>query len=89
MDKKTLAGAIQLVKDVVYSTRCPDPGGGGCIGGPIPGYGCLNEAASFALRRLEEGDVPRAVEALELIKVKVDGRIEIAAALNLLRADPA
>lgn len=30
---------------VMSGTKCPDPGAGGCIGGPIPGHGCVNEAA--------------------------------------------
>jgi hypothetical protein len=80
--------AIRLIEGVIYSTTCPDPGEGGCIGGPIPGYGCLNEAARSARRRLEEGKVEEAVKVLELIRAKVDGRIEVVAALNVLRSIP-
>lgn len=77
--------AIKLVKDIVYSTVCPDPGFGGCMGGPIPGYGCLHEAAVQVLRSLERGAVEEAIKLLELIRSKVDGRIEVTAALNILR----
>lgn len=77
--------AIKLVREIIYSTTCPDPGDGGCIGGPIPGYGCLHEAASSVQRRLEEGRLEEAIKLLELIRAKVDGRIEVVAALNILR----
>lgn len=86
MDKTKVAEALKLISEVVRSTRCPDPGEGGCIGGPVPGYGCLNEAAWFVLHRLEEGQVEIAIEVLELIKAKMDGRTEVVAALNLLHA---
>jgi hypothetical protein len=49
-----IAQAIKILELVVVNTTCPDPGEGGCIGGPIPGYGCVHEAARSALRRLEE-----------------------------------
>ena len=52
--KKELSLAVEAVQAIVNNTVCPDPAYGGCIGGPIPGYGCINEAASFALRRLNE-----------------------------------
>jgi len=54
LDEKKLAEAVEIIEKIVYSTTCPDPGEGGCIGGPIPGYGCVNEAARSALRRLKE-----------------------------------
>lgn len=51
---KLLSEAIEAIEAIVHNTTCPDPGEGGCIGGPIPGYGCVNEAASAALKRLRE-----------------------------------
>ncbi len=51
---KDLAQAIEIIEQIVNRTTCPDPEGGGCIGGLIPGYGCVHEAASCALRRLKE-----------------------------------
>ncbi len=50
----SLKEAIKAVEKLADHTRCPDPAEGGCIGGPIPGYGCVHEAASYALRRLQE-----------------------------------
>lgn len=49
-----LAKAIEIVEKIVNHTARPDPEGGGCVGGPISGYGCVHEAASCALRRLKE-----------------------------------
>lgn len=51
-----LKEAIVVVQLIADNTSCPDPYEGGCIGGPIPGYGCINEAARFALRRLLEAE---------------------------------
>lgn len=50
-----IVGLIPIMEKIVRHTTCPDPGEGGCIGGPIPGYGCVHEAARYVLRRLEEG----------------------------------
>jgi hypothetical protein len=56
MDKNTdrLRQVQDAVTAIAANTSCPDPAEGGCIGGPIPGYGCIHEAAMFALRRLQE-----------------------------------
>lgn len=84
-DSEQIEGAIKLIEDIIYSTQCPDPGEGGCIGGPVPGYGCLHEAAVSTRYYLEKGRVTDAIKLLELMKSKIDGRIELTAALNLLR----
>lgn len=52
--KEKIDEAIEILKLIARHTTCPDPGEGGCIGGPIPGYGCVREAVNSALRRLEE-----------------------------------
>lgn len=39
---------------IVDNSNCPDPGNGGCVGGPIPELGCVHEAARTALRAFEE-----------------------------------
>lgn len=49
---KALDMAIKIVGLIVDHTTCPDPGEGGCIGGPIPGYGCVHETARSALQEL-------------------------------------
>jgi hypothetical protein len=54
LDEKKVDEAKKIIELIYVNTTCPDPGEGGCIGGPIPGYGCIHEAARSALRRLEE-----------------------------------
>jgi len=46
--------ARQIAIAIGNATSCPDPAEGGCIGGPIPSYGCVNEAARALLRCLDE-----------------------------------
>jgi hypothetical protein len=46
--------ALAAIEAIANNTSCPDTGEGGCIGGPIPGYGCVHEAARSAARRLVE-----------------------------------
>ena len=54
-EKETsLIQAMRVTQLIVDKTHCPDPVDGGCIGGIIPGYGCIHEASSFVLRRLQE-----------------------------------
>lgn len=48
--KRARAAALALRN----ATTCPDPAEGGCIGGPIPGYGCVHEASQTILTALDE-----------------------------------
>lgn len=53
-DNETELRALIAILDQVHDkTTCPDPGEGGCIGGPIPGYGCIHEAVGYVIRRMK------------------------------------
>jgi hypothetical protein len=49
-----LATLTACLEGIAQNTRCPDPGNGGCVGGPITGYGCVHEAAVAARKSLDE-----------------------------------
>ena len=54
-----ISNALQGIAD---ATTCPDRGEGGCVGGPIRGFGCIHEAAAAGLRALRELELRRAHE---------------------------
>lgn len=41
-----LTQALHVAEMIVGATSCPDPAEGGCIGGPLLGYGCVHEGAA-------------------------------------------
>lgn len=50
----TLTRALEIAQAIDDSTECPDPGEGGCMGGPIRGVGCVNEGARAIVRRIRD-----------------------------------
>lgn len=48
-----LRALVAILEQVYAKTTCPDPAEGGCIGGPIPGYGCVHEAVGHVIRRMK------------------------------------
>ncbi len=54
LSRETLLHMQRAALGIMNETHCPDPGEGGCIGGPIPGFGCVHEAASAIARVLNE-----------------------------------
>lgn len=51
--KKDLLCAWRVARKQLEHTTCPDPVDGGCIGGPVPGYGCFHEAAQSLINSLD------------------------------------
>ena len=51
---RLLRDAEKEAERIEMSTTCPDPAEGGCIGGPIPGLGCVNEASRYVARQLRD-----------------------------------
>jgi|SRR3974390_272251 len=43
--RNAIVRALEIARGIAACTICPDPVEGGCIGGPVPGHGCVNEAA--------------------------------------------
>lgn len=62
--RRSIEHALKIVRSIRAVTTCPDPAEGGCIDGPIPGQGCVHEAARSVIADLETVlRIPSAVRA--------------------------
>jgi hypothetical protein len=53
IDRSTLEKLQQVAEQIMFETVCPDPGEGGCIGGPIEGFGCVHEASRYLYKSMD------------------------------------